>query len=82
MWHQSNTILKLEGKPLIIYGARQVGKTTLVRDLFAKDHFQKVIYIDFKIDNREEVYKKIYDEVSEKYNDYKISINLDIDVSD
>ena len=40
------------------------------------------IIIDFKIDNREEVYKKIYDEVSEKYNDYKISINLDIDISD
>ena len=45
-------------KPLIIYGARQVGKTTLVRDLFAKDHFQKVIYIDFEIDNQERVYIK------------------------
>ena len=37
-------------KPLIIFGARQVGKTTLVKDIFAKDYFKKVIYIDFKID--------------------------------
>lgn len=40
------------------------------------------IIIDFKINNKEEVYKKIYDEVKEKYDDYDISITLDIDVSD
>lgn len=45
-------------KPLIIFGARQVGKTTLVKDIFAKDYFKKVIYIDFKIDNQERVYIK------------------------
>ena len=40
------------------------------------------IIIDFKIKNKEEVYKKIYDEVKEKYKDYKINITLDIDMSD
>ena len=40
------------------------------------------IIIDFKIKDREEVYKKIYEEVQNKYKDYKIEIALDIDVSD
>ena len=40
------------------------------------------IIIDFKIKNREEVYKEIYDEVKNKYKDYKLDITLDIDVSD
>ncbi|MBQ3468432.1 MAG: cation transporter [Bacilli bacterium] len=40
------------------------------------------IIIDFKIKNREEVYKEIYDEVKERYKDYKIEITLDIDTSD
>lgn len=40
------------------------------------------IIIDFKVKDREEVYKEIYEEVQNKYKDYKIDINLDIDVSD
>ena len=40
------------------------------------------IIIDFDIDNREEVYAQIYDEVQEKYKDYKRSITLDVDMSD
>nr|MBP3259174.1 cation transporter [Bacilli bacterium] len=40
------------------------------------------IIIDFKVKNKEEVYKKIYDEVKKKYKGYKINITLDIDMSD
>jgi len=40
------------------------------------------IIIDFKIKNREEVYKEIYEEVQNKYKNYKIDIHLDIDISD
>ena len=40
------------------------------------------IIVDFKIKNREEVYKEIYDEIQNKYKDYKINITLDIDMSD
>lgn len=38
-------------KPLIIYGQRQIGKTYLLEEMFAKNEFEKYIYIDFKIDN-------------------------------
>lgn len=37
---------------------------------------------DFKVKNKEELYKEIYDEIYNKYKDYKIEITLDIDVSD
>ena len=40
------------------------------------------IIIDFKIKNKEEVVKDIYDEVQSKYKGYKINIALDIDMSD
>ena len=40
------------------------------------------IIIDFKIKDREEVYKLIHDEIQEKYKDYKINITLDVDISD
>ena len=40
------------------------------------------IIIDFKIKNRKEVYLEIFDEIQNKYKDYKISITLDIDISD
>ena len=66
-------------KPLIIYGARQVGKTTLVRDLFAKDHFQKVIYIDFEIDNQERVYIKNHINPADIISYLSIKNNMTID---
>lgn len=40
------------------------------------------IIIDYNVKNREEIYKQIYDEVKNKYNDYDIIIALDIDISD
>ena len=40
------------------------------------------IIIDFKEKEKEELYKKIYDEVKAKYPDYKVSITLDVDTSD
>lgn len=39
-------------KPLIVYGARQVGKTYLIVELFAKRFYKNnYIYIDFKIED-------------------------------
>ena len=53
---------------------------------FYYDDVEKIIsfdiIIDFKVENREEVYKKIYDEIQKKYKDYKLDITLDIDISD
>ena len=39
-------------KPLIVRGARQVGKTYLIKDIFAKRFYENnYIYIDFKIED-------------------------------
>ncbi len=38
-------------KPLIIWGARQVGKSYLIEELFFKKYFKDYIYIDLKKDN-------------------------------
>lgn len=38
-------------KPLVVWGARQVGKTFLVKDLFAKKFFRDYVYIDLKKDD-------------------------------
>ena len=40
------------------------------------------IIIDFKINNREDVYRQIYNDVQKKYPNYKVDITLDVDVSD
>ena len=45
-------------------------------------HISFDIIIDFKIKNREEIYKNIYDEVKSKYKNYNINITLDVDMSD
>lgn len=39
-----------EKKPLILWGARQVGKSYLIKDLFAKKYFKDYLYIDLKKD--------------------------------
>ena len=40
------------------------------------------IIIDYSIKNREELYNRIFDEIQEKYKDYKLSIALDFDISE
>lgn len=46
-WNGSN-----RRKPLIVWGARQVGKTYLIKDIFAKSFYKSnFIYIDFKIED-------------------------------
>lgn len=40
------------------------------------------IIIDYNIKNREELYERIYNEIQEKYKEYKINIVLDVDISD
>ena len=40
------------------------------------------IIIDFKANNREEIYGSIYSEVQKKFKGYKIQITLDVDTSD
>ena len=46
-WHQND-----RRKPLIVWGARQVGKTYLVKDIFAKTYYKNnYIYIDCKIED-------------------------------
>lgn len=39
-------------KPLIVWGARQVGKTYLIKDLFAEEYYKdNYIYIDFNVED-------------------------------
>ena len=46
-WNNSN-----RKKPLIVCGARQVGKTYLIKDIFAETYYKNnYIYIDFKADD-------------------------------
>ena len=40
------------------------------------------IVIDFKVKDTEKLYKEIYDEISNKYKDFKLDITFDIDISD
>ena len=38
---------KKDRKPLLLYGARQVGKTYLVND-FGKRYYKNIIYVNFE----------------------------------
>ena len=65
-------------KPLLLYGARQVGKTYLVKE-FGKKYFKDIIYINFETNN---IISKIIDEnISPKYiiQNLEIAFNIVID---
>ena len=48
---------KKRRKPLIVYGARQIGKTYLIKDMFAEAYYPgKYLYIDFKKDDEARAY--------------------------
>lgn len=47
-WYQN----KDGRKPLVIWGARQIGKTYLIKDMFAKNFTKDYVYIDLKKDQR------------------------------
>ena len=47
----TNWYKKKRRKPLVIWGARQVGKTYLIKNIFAKRYFKDYLYIDLKKDD-------------------------------
>jgi predicted AAA+ superfamily ATPase len=58
MWKESNT-----RKPLIVKGARQVGKTWLMRE-FGKKHYEEFFYFNF---DEEEELKSIFQTNKDPY---------------
>lgn len=66
-------------KPLMVIGARQIGKTYIIRD-FCESEFKKNIYIN--LFDQPEIVKIFAQEIStqEKFNRMKIYLDLDIDV--
>lgn len=71
-----NTDMK---KPLMIIGARQIGKTYIIRE-FCKKEFQKRIYINLL--EHSEIIKIFKQEINtaDKFNRMKIYLDIDIDV--
>lgn len=47
-------------KPLLIYGARQVEKTYLIKEVWGKENFVNLIYIDFRNDAESRKFVKNY----------------------
>ncbi len=69
---------KKNRKPLLLYGARQVGKTYLVKE-FAKENFQNIIYVNFETND---IISKIIDEnITPEYiiKNLEIAFNQKID---
>ena len=65
-WYNSNKNCVGFKKALVVYGARQVGKTTTIKH-FANEHFQNVYYFNLKEDDfafgtlKNAVYRDNYD---------------------
>lgn len=57
-------------KPLIVWGARQVGKTYFLRDIFAKTYYRNnYIYIDCKIEDEVSIsFSLLWQEISRREN--------------
>ncbi len=71
-----NTDMK---KPLMIIGARQIGKTYIIKE-FCKQELKKSIYINLL--DHPEIVKIFKQEINtlEKYNRMKIYLDVDIDI--
>ncbi len=67
-------------KPLMIIGARQIGKTYIIKE-FCKNEFEKYVYINLL--EHAEIIKLFKQEIStaEKYNRMKIYLDIDIDTN-
>ena len=67
-------------KPLIVYGARQVGKTYLIKNLFAEKYYKnKYIYIDFINNKKFSEFCLKHQNVDEIINYLSLEYNLLID---
>ncbi len=69
-------------KPLIVWGARQVGKTYLIKDLFAERYFKdKYIYVDCRTDHDFVKYCKEHVNAHEVINYLSLDRGIQIDSS-
>lgn len=66
-------------KPIMIIGARQIGKTYIIKE-FCQKEFQKSIYINLL--DQQEIIRIFKQEISteEKFNRMKIYLDIDIDI--
>jgi len=68
-------------KPLVLYGARQVGKTYILKE-FGKNEFKNVLYLNF--DANKELQKYFADDISPKriIDSLKVLFNQEINTND
>lgn len=69
-------------KPLMVWGARQVGKTYLIKDMFAEEHFKcKYIYVDCRTDHEFASYCETHVNATEVINYLSLDRGMKIDSS-
>ena len=66
-------------KPLLITGARQVGKTYAVQELFAKTQFKKWVFVDFRRDAASRRYVKNHPDPKAILAYLEVAYNTEID---